>query len=85
MVEVKGAYKESRYERIWWRSLQVIFKFFFSLARKAAGQPDGLTRCICNTNGLQIFFFFTKNKKSKRSNGPYSPYLQDFFTVISLT
>ena len=26
-----------------------------------------------------------KNKKSKCSHNPYSPYLQDFFTVISLT
>ena len=26
-----------------------------------------------------------ENKKSKCSNGPYMPYLQDFFTVISLT
>ena len=25
------------------------------------------------------------NKKSKCSNNPYSPYLQDFFEVISLT
>ena len=82
MVTVSWAYRHGRHERIWLTSLCIMsnIKGFAAQDERPTGQLN-----TADYKDPYITHRDQQNKKSKCSNHPYSPYLQDFFTVISFT